>query len=106
MTLAGRTVVQENHGRDHGRAGGRRRLARAGGGFTVAEATARLLRAEGCDDVTFVISGEDGKADEDLACAHHVARQALDAAQVDAGDFVDRPSAPPPARTDDQLTPS
>lgn len=76
----------------------------------MAEATARLLRAEGCDDVTFVITGEDGKADEDLACAHYVARRALDPARVDAGDLVDRvlclPDVPPPAGTDDQLTPS
>jgi 2-phosphosulfolactate phosphatase len=43
--------------------------------FAVAEATARFLRAADAEQVTFVITGEDGRADEDLACAEYLARQ-------------------------------
>jgi 2-phosphosulfolactate phosphatase len=38
-------------------------------GFVVAEATAQLLRTRESDSVTFVVTGDDGRADEDLACA-------------------------------------
>jgi 2-phosphosulfolactate phosphatase len=42
-------------------------------GFVVAEATARLLQARQVNDVTFVITGDGGRADEDLACAEYIA---------------------------------
>jgi 2-phosphosulfolactate phosphatase len=45
-------------------------------GFVVAEATARLLRARRSDRVTFVVTGEDGRAEEDLACAQYIAGRA------------------------------
>ncbi|WP_424216587.1 2-phosphosulfolactate phosphatase (plasmid) [Streptomyces sp. BI20] len=41
--------------------------------FTVARATADLLRARAADRVTYVVTGEDGRAAEDLACARHIA---------------------------------
>ena len=58
-------------------------------GFVVAEATARLLRARRCDSVTFVVTGEDGRADEDLACAQYIARRATGAG-TDAAGFLRR----------------
>lgn len=57
--------------------------------FVVAEATARLLRIRECDGVTFVITGEDGRADEDLACAQYIARRATEA-ETDATEFLRR----------------
>ncbi|MEU1669218.1 hypothetical protein ABZ547_37710 [Streptomyces sparsogenes] len=43
------------------------------------EATARLLRTRKCDSFTFVVTGEDGQADEDLACAQYISRRATEA---------------------------
>ncbi|WP_030756354.1 2-phosphosulfolactate phosphatase [Streptomyces griseus] len=76
--LGGRTVVQKTT------AGTVGALAVEGAslvlcaGFVVAEATARLLRARACEEVTFVVTGEDGRADEDLACAQYIALRASD----------------------------
>lgn len=61
-------------------------------GFVVAEATARVLRARACDEVTFVVTGEDGRAEEDLACAQYIARRATEAA-TDAAEFLRRAGA-------------
>jgi 2-phosphosulfolactate phosphatase len=58
----------------------------------VAEATARLVRTRECDGVTFVITGDDGRADEDLACAQYIARR-LSEAETDAVDFLRRAGA-------------
>jgi 2-phosphosulfolactate phosphatase len=59
------------------------------GSFVVAEATAQLLRARGGDDVTFVVTGDHGRADEDLACAQYIARRAV-GAETDAAEFLGR----------------
>ncbi|NEE26246.1 2-phosphosulfolactate phosphatase, partial [Streptomyces sp. SID7982] len=58
-------------------------------GFVVAGATARLLRQQGCDAVTFVVTGEEGRAEEDLACAQYIARRA-DGSAGDATAFLRR----------------
>ncbi|MDQ0749950.1 2-phosphosulfolactate phosphatase [Streptomyces africanus] len=43
--------------------------------FVVAGPTARFLQARGdCGPVTFVVTGEGGRADEDLACAEYIGR--------------------------------
>ena len=55
----------------------------------VAGATARLLRTRTSDDVAFVVTGEDGEADEDLACAQYIARGAVGAG-TDAAAFLRR----------------
>ena len=55
----------------------------------VAGATARLLRARTYGDVTFVVTGEEGQADEDLACAQYIAGSAAGAG-TDATTFLDR----------------
>jgi 2-phosphosulfolactate phosphatase len=57
--------------------------------FVVAEATAQLLRTHECDSVTFVVTGEDGRADEDLACAQYIARRATGAG-ADGARFLRR----------------
>ncbi len=53
--------------------------------FVVAGATARVLRERGSGSVTFVVTGEDGRADEDLACAQYVAGRAAGAGADPAG---------------------
>ncbi|MFB7241006.1 2-phosphosulfolactate phosphatase [Streptomyces populi] len=89
LDLGGRTVVQKTT------AGTVGALAVEGAslvlcaGFVVAEATAGVLRARGCDSVTFVVTGEDGRADEDLACAQYIARRAA-GADTDATGFLRR----------------
>ncbi|MGW6062011.1 2-phosphosulfolactate phosphatase [Streptomyces sp. NPDC055189] len=68
--------------------------------FVVAGPTARFLRneaAEASGPVTFVVTGEDGRADEDLACAEYIGR-CLDGGEdgdededeVDAAPYLDR----------------
>ena len=44
--------------------------------FVVAGATAHLLRARRASEVTFIITGDGGEADEDLACADYIAQLA------------------------------
>lgn len=50
--------------------------------FVVAGPTSRFLRAADAGPVTFVVTGEDGRADEDRACAEYIGRSL-------AGDGVD-----------------
>ncbi|MEV7547707.1 2-phosphosulfolactate phosphatase [Streptomyces sp. NPDC089915] len=75
LDLAGRTVVQKTT------AGTVGALAVASAplvlctSFVVAGATARFLKADGSGPVTFVVTGDDGRADEDLACAEYVGQQ-------------------------------
>ena len=57
--------------------------------FVVAEATARKLRTRDGDGVTFVVTAEDGQADEDLACAQYIARRSVEAG-TDAAGFLRR----------------
>jgi 2-phosphosulfolactate phosphatase len=42
-------------------------------GFATAAATARSIRGAGGGDVCFVVTGDDGAADEDRACADYIA---------------------------------
>ncbi|QFQ95184.1 2-phosphosulfolactate phosphatase [Streptomyces phaeolivaceus] len=61
--------------------------------FVVAGPTARFLRAEGAGPVTFVVTGEDGRADEDLACAEYIGRcvdEGEDEGGVEAAPYVRR----------------
>lgn len=57
--------------------------------FVVAGPTARYLRADGGGPVTFVVTGEDGRADEDLACAEYISRS-MAGAEVEAAPYVHR----------------
>ncbi|WP_370409909.1 2-phosphosulfolactate phosphatase [Streptomyces fradiae] len=87
--LAGRTVVQKTTAGTVGALAVKDASLVLCAGFVVAEATARLLRARECADVTFVVTGEDGRAEEDLACAQYIAHRAT-GATPDAADFLRR----------------
>jgi len=90
--LGGRTVVQKTTYGTVGTLAAREASLVLCASFVVAGATARLLRARASDNVTFVVTGEDGQADEDLACAQYIARRA-DGAATDAAAFLRRASA-------------
>ncbi|WP_020134635.1 2-phosphosulfolactate phosphatase [Streptomyces sp. 351MFTsu5.1] len=90
--LAGLTVVQKTTAGTVGALAVREASLVLCAGFVVAEATADLLRARGCGDVTFVVTGEDGRAEEDLACAQYIAGRA-GGAGTDAAGFLRRARA-------------
>lgn len=71
IDLGGRTVVQKTTAGTVGALAVKDAPLVLCASFVVAEATAQLLRARGSDSVTFVVTGEDGQADEDLACSVH-----------------------------------
>ncbi|MGE7387893.1 2-phosphosulfolactate phosphatase [Streptomyces sp. NPDC004126] len=87
--LGGRTVVQKTTAGTVGALAVKDASLVLCAGFVVAEATARLLRARGCGSVTFVVTGEDGRAEEDLACARYIAGRAAGAGE-DPADFLRR----------------
>ncbi|MCX4851076.1 2-phosphosulfolactate phosphatase [Streptomyces sp. NBC_00893] len=89
IDLGGRTVVQKTTAGTVGALAVKEASLVLCASFVVAEATARLLRMRECDGVTFVITGEDGRADEDLACAQYIARRATEAG-TDAAEFLRR----------------
>ncbi|MFJ8694960.1 2-phosphosulfolactate phosphatase [Streptomyces roseolilacinus] len=89
VDLGGRTVVQKTTAGTVGALAVKESSLVLCAGFVVAEATARLLRARGDDRVTFVVTGEDGRADEDLACARYIAQRATGAG-TDAAEFLRR----------------
>ncbi|MFY4723131.1 2-phosphosulfolactate phosphatase [Streptomyces sp. LaBMicrA B280] len=78
LDVRGRTIVQKTTA---GTAGA---LAVADAGlvlcasFLVAGATAEALRRAGARAVTFVVTGGDGRAEEDLACAEYIAARVRD----------------------------
>lgn len=89
VDLAGRTVVQKTTAGTVGALAVKEASLVLCAGFVVAEATAGLLRSRGSDSVTFVVTGEDGQADEDLACAQYIARRVTEAG-TDAAEFLRR----------------
>ncbi|NEB77650.1 2-phosphosulfolactate phosphatase [Streptomyces sp. SID14478] len=91
VDLSGRTVVQKTTAGTVGALAVKEASLVLCASFLVAEATARLLRNHECDSVTFVVTGEDGQADEDLACAQYIARRATQAG-ADAAAFLHRAS--------------
>jgi len=76
MDLRGRTVVQKTTAGTVGALAVKDASLVLCAGFVVAEATARLLRSRACEAVTYVVTGEDGRAEEDLACAQYIALRA------------------------------
>ncbi|WP_405392633.1 2-phosphosulfolactate phosphatase [Streptomyces sp. NBC_01102] len=90
VDLGGRTVVQKTTAGTVGALAVKEARLVLCAGFVVAEATARLLRTRGGDSVTFVVTGEDGQADEDLACAQYIARRATEAGTADAAEYLRR----------------
>ncbi|MGW5675329.1 2-phosphosulfolactate phosphatase [Streptomyces sp. NPDC003860] len=91
--LGGRTVVQKTTAGTVGALAVKDAPLVLCAGFVVAEATAKLLRARGCDSVTYVVTGEDGRADEDLACAQYIARRAAGDGEAVAGEYLRRAGA-------------
>ncbi|WP_410786305.1 2-phosphosulfolactate phosphatase [Kribbella sp. C-35] len=57
--------------------------------FVVAEATAGFLLDQKPDEVTFVVTGDDGKAEEDLACAEYIAKRTA-VPELDAAPYIER----------------
>ncbi|MFI5683221.1 2-phosphosulfolactate phosphatase [Streptomyces sp. NPDC051636] len=89
LDVAGRTVVQKTTAGTVGAlavADARLLLCAS---FAVAGATARLLRRERPAAVTFVITGDDGAAQEDLACAQYIAARAT-SDTIDPAPYVAR----------------
>ncbi|WP_459800606.1 2-phosphosulfolactate phosphatase [Herbidospora sp. RD11066] len=74
IDLGGRTVVQKTTAGTVGALAVKDADLVLCASFVVAEATVRMLRTH--ERVTFVVTGEDGRADEDLACAQYIARGA------------------------------
>ncbi|MEV6327753.1 2-phosphosulfolactate phosphatase [Streptomyces sp. NPDC051909] len=87
--LGGRTVVQKTTAGTVGALAVKDASLVLCAAFVVAEATARLLRARECAGVTFVVTGEDGRAEEDLACAQYIARRTTGPGP-DPADFLRR----------------
>ncbi|WP_381803608.1 2-phosphosulfolactate phosphatase [Streptomyces niveus] len=89
VDLGGRTVVQKTTAGTVGALAVKEASLVLCAGFVVAEATARLLRTRECDSVTFVVTGDDGRAEEDLACAQYIAKRATEAG-TDPAAFLHR----------------
>ncbi|MEV6393469.1 2-phosphosulfolactate phosphatase [Streptomyces sp. NPDC051907] len=89
IDLGGRTVVQKTTAGTVGALAVKDAPLVLCASFVVAEATAQLLRTHKSDSVTFVVTGEDGQADEDLACAQYIARRAAETG-TDAAEFLRR----------------
>ncbi|MGW4564575.1 2-phosphosulfolactate phosphatase [Streptomyces sp. NPDC004561] len=89
LDVRGRTVVQKTTA---GTAGA---LAVADAGlllcasFVVARATAEALRRARPETVTFVVTGDGGRAEEDLACAEYIAER-VRADDADPGPYLER----------------
>ncbi len=89
IDLDGRTVVQKTTAGTVGALAVKEASLVLCASFVVAEATARKLRTRDGDGVTFVVTAEDGQADEDLACAQYIARRSVEAG-TDAAGFLRR----------------
>ncbi|MGW5002183.1 2-phosphosulfolactate phosphatase [Streptomyces hydrogenans] len=92
--LSGRTVVQKTTAGTVGALAVKHAPLVLCAGFVVAEATARVLRAGGYGEVTFVVTGEDGRADEDLACAEYIAHRATAPHATTTGPVAGATTAP------------
>ncbi|WP_369394027.1 2-phosphosulfolactate phosphatase [Streptomyces sp. CG1] len=89
LDVRGRTVVQKTTA---GTAGALA-VADAGlllcAGFVVAGATAEVLRRARPEAATFVVTGDGGRAEEDLACAEYIADR-VHAADADPAPYLER----------------
>jgi 2-phosphosulfolactate phosphatase len=70
--LAGRTIVHRTSAGTIGAVAARRASHVYGASFVVAEATVRRVLEVRPSHVTFVITGDDGRSEEDLACAEYL----------------------------------
>lgn len=92
VDLGRRTVVQKTTAGTVGALAAKEASLVLCASFVVAEATARLLRTRKSDSITFVVTGDDGQAGEDLACAQYIARRATEA-ETDAAGSLRRAAA-------------
>jgi 2-phosphosulfolactate phosphatase len=95
VDLGGRTVVQKTTAGTVGALAVKEASLVLCASFVVAEATARVLRSREGDSATFatfVVTGDDGTAEEDLACAQYIARRATEDG-TDATAFLRRARA-------------
>lgn len=76
LDVAGRTVVQKTTAGTVGALAVADAPLLLCASFAVAGATAELLRRERPAAVTFVVTGDGGRAEEDLACAQYIAARA------------------------------
>lgn len=84
--LAGRTVVQKTTAGTVGALAVKDAELVLCASFPVAGATAEVLREAGNGEVVYVVTGEDGRADEDRACAEYIAALVADADTNTDGD--------------------
>ncbi|OJF14454.1 2-phosphosulfolactate phosphatase [Couchioplanes caeruleus] len=89
LDLRGRTLVQTTTSGTRGALAARHARRVLCAGFAVAAATACTLRADGSASVTYLITGDDGTAEEDRACAEYIAAL-LENPQTSAGPFLQR----------------
>jgi 2-phosphosulfolactate phosphatase len=71
--IAGKTIVQRTTHGTQGAVAARGAAALYCAAFVNAAATALALRNAGPGQITFIVTGDDGQAEEDLACAQYIA---------------------------------
>lgn len=98
--LSGRTVVQKTTAGTVGALAVKDASLVLCASFVVAEATVAVLRARASREVTFVVTGGSGGAEEDLACAEYIAGRA-DGDVIDADPYLRRAAA---SRSASELT--
>ncbi|MFI0240562.1 2-phosphosulfolactate phosphatase [Streptomyces sp. NPDC016845] len=94
--LAGRTVIQKTTAGTVGALAVVEAKVALCASFVVAGATARALAQAGAGSVTFVATGEDGRAAEDLACAEYLHRLVA-GDRPDPGPYLHRARTSPAA---------
>ena len=90
--LGGRTIVHRTSAGTIGAVAVRRAAHVYGASFVVAEATVRRVLEVQPSRVTFVITGDDGRSEEDLACAEYL-RARLDGDRPDPSPYLTRAEA-------------
>ncbi|MFI0937689.1 2-phosphosulfolactate phosphatase [Streptomyces sp. NPDC021020] len=90
VDLGGRTVVQKTTSGTVGALAVKDASLVLCASFVVAEATADVLRRRAAGSVTYVVTGEDGRAEEDLACAQYIAGRAAGTGGTDAAEYLRR----------------
>ncbi|GGW71295.1 putative 2-phosphosulfolactate phosphatase [Streptomyces lucensis JCM 4490] len=89
--LRGRTLVQKTTAGTVGALAVARARLLLCASFVVAGATAEVLRRARPETVAFVVTGDGGRAEEDLACAQYIAERArAGGARPDPGPYLDR----------------
>jgi len=91
--LRGRTIVHRTTAGTVGAVAARQARHLFCASFVVAAATVDRIRALAPDAVTFVITGGNGNAPEDLACAEYLAASLTDAAAPDPAPYLERVEA-------------